>query len=410
MPSLNDPHRPLNISIVGAGIAGLTAAISLRRQGHVVQIFESSKNPTNIGSISIQINAYRVLKHLGASIENLRGVEFGGLIGFDSGSTEGNTQTWLVPEAKEDPGVFCNRKDLANELGRLALETTGAGLPVVVRVGKKVVECDPEQGTLTLDDGEVIQADVVLGCDGIGSLIRTSILGYSVKAPSSGWSCFRTLFDAAKMDGVPELAWMTEGISGGRFVFAKDEPFRAIFVNLCDKGSLVNLVAIYTDMEQDNPEWSQAATRAEIMERFKEFHPNFLRVLDLPLSDSFLRWKLLALPELPTWTRGRAVILGDAAHATFPHIGQGAAMAVEEGGALGCLLPLGTSPEDIPARLQAFQSLCKPRGDFVSEESVSQGADPAKRGRYFRSAELQAQILEYDPIKASQELYAKLFG
>jgi hypothetical protein len=89
------------------------------------QIFESSKNPTDIGSISIQINAFRVLKHLGASIENLGGVEFGGvcstlfcvsfcqyhelpsqLIGFDSESTNGDTQRWLVPEAKEDPVGF----------------------------------------------------------------------------------------------------------------------------------------------------------------------------------------------------------------------------------------------------------------------------------------------------------------
>jgi hypothetical protein len=55
------------------------------------------------------------------------------------------------------------------------------------------------------------------------------------------------------MDGIPELAWITEGVSGGRFVFAKEEPFRALFVNLCESGKSVNLVAIYTDTEQDNP-------------------------------------------------------------------------------------------------------------------------------------------------------------
>ncbi|KAJ7363758.1 FAD/NAD(P)-binding domain-containing protein [Mycena albidolilacea] len=405
-----DHPAPLNVAIVGAGIAGLTAAISLRRQGHHVQIFESSKNPTDIGSISIQINAFRVLKHLGASIESLGGVEFGGLIGFDSESTNGDTQRWLVPEAKEDPGVFCNRKDLAKELRRLALANDGEGLPANLRIGKKVVACDPDEGNLTLDDGEVLHADVILGCDGIGSIIRTSILGYDQKAPSSGWSCFRTLFDAAKMDGIPELAWITEGISGGRFVFAKEEPFRALFVNLCESGKLVNLVAIYTDTEQDNPEWSQAATQREVVERFEDFHPDFRRILDLPSSDSFLRWKLLALPELPTWTRGRTAILGDAAHATFPFLGQGAAMAVEEGGALGCLLPRGTDVKDIPSRLKAYETLCKPRGDFVSAESIAEALEPAKRGRYFRSKELQAYILEYDPITASQEVLSELLS
>ncbi|KAJ7737776.1 FAD/NAD(P)-binding domain-containing protein [Mycena maculata] len=404
----NDPPRPLRISIVGAGIAGLTAATALRRQGHHVQIFESSKNPTNIGSISIQINAFRVLKYLGASVENLGGVEFAGLIAFDSESTEGSTQRWLVPDAMEDPGIFCNRKDLAEELRRLALAEDGVGRPADLRVGTKIVSCDPEQGTLNLDDGQVVHADLVLGCDGIGSVVRTSILGYEVKAPSSGWSCFRTLFDAAKLDGIPELAWITEGISGGRFVLSKDEPFRALFTNLCDGGKLVNLVAIYLDSEQDSPEWSQAATQAEVVKRFRGFHPAFVRVLELLERDSFLRWKLLALPALPTWTRGRAVILGDAAHATFPFLGQGAAMAVEEGGSLGCLLPLGTAVQDIPARLKAYQSLCKPRGDFVNVESLAQATDPSKRGRYFSSRELQARILEYDPIGAAQEMYSTL--
>ncbi|KAJ7653330.1 FAD/NAD(P)-binding domain-containing protein [Mycena polygramma] len=408
--SANGPSRPLNISIVGAGIAGLTAAISLRRQGHNVQIFESSKNPTNIGSISIQINAFRVLKHLGASIENLRGVEFGGLIGFNSESTEGSTQTWLISEAKEDPGIFCNRKDLADELLRLAIEKSDLGRPTNLRIGRKVIACDPDRATLTLDDGEIIDADLVLGCDGIGSVIRTSIIGYSQKAPGSGFSCFRALFETSKIDGIPELAWITEGVSGGRFVFGKNEPFRALFVNLCEEKQTINLVCIYTDPEQDNPEWSQVATHEEVIERFQDFHPSFRRILDLVPHDSFLRWKLLALPELPTWIRGRAAILGDAAHATFPFLGQGAAMAVEEGGALGCLLPLGTDAKDIPARLEAFQSLCKPRADFVSAESVAQATDPSKRGRYFRSQELQAYVLEYDPITASQELLSKLSG
>jgi hypothetical protein len=55
------------------------------------------------------------------------------------------------------------------------------------------------------------------------------------------------------MDGFPELVWITEGAPGGRFVFAKDEPFRALFINLCEGGKLVNLVAVYMDAEQDNP-------------------------------------------------------------------------------------------------------------------------------------------------------------
>ncbi|KAK7052414.1 FAD/NAD(P)-binding domain-containing protein [Favolaschia claudopus] len=399
----------LSVAIVGAGISGLTAAIALRRQGHRVQVFEQFHRPLEIGSISIQRNAYFVIKHLGVSIENLKGVDFTGLIGFGSDNLEGNPQTWKLPEAQKDPGIFCNRKDLADELKRLALEPSYPGEPVNLKIAK-VVACDPDQGTLTLFDGEVISADLILGCDGIGSIVRTSILGYNQKALSSGHSCFRAWFEQKQVESRSEFSWITEGISGGRFIFAANEPFRAIFINACDDGKLWNLVAIYTDDNQDNPEWSQSATKEEIVDIYKDFHPNFRKVLELPPGDSYLRWKLLSLPPLPTWTRGRAVILGDSGGATTPYLGQGAAMAMEEGGTLGELFPPGTTVKDIPARLNAFVSLCKPRAEFVSNESVEQGIDPSKRGRYFRSEELQAYILLYDPISAAQKVLSELTG
>ncbi|KAJ7111812.1 hypothetical protein C8R44DRAFT_677411 [Mycena epipterygia] len=406
------PPQPLNVFIVGGGIGGLTAAVSLRRQGHHVEILEALKDQTEIGSISIQINAMRVVQHLGAVRENFNGVNFEGIIVFHSDSTQGSTQRWLVPEAVDDPGLFCNRKDVCAEIRRLALTEDGVGRPVNIRVGARVVACNPDDATLTLDGGEIIHADLILGCDGIGSIIRTSILGNVQKAPSSGMSCFRALFDASKLDGIPELSWITDGISGARFVASKEEPFCALFVNLCEGGKLINLVAIHMDPTQDDPKWSQAATHEEVIQRFKHFHPNFLRLLDLPVEadGSFIRWKLLALPELPTWTRGRVALVGDAAHATFPSLGQGAAMAIEEAGVLGGLLPLGTTTEDIPARLEAYQSLCKPRGDFVRTESLEQMIEPAKRGRYFNSQEIQARILEYDAIESSRALYETRFG
>ncbi|KAJ6600878.1 hypothetical protein B0H10DRAFT_692113 [Mycena sp. CBHHK59/15] len=246
--------------------------------------------------------------------------------------------------------------------------------------------------------------------DSSQSIVRGAILGYVQKAPSSGWSCFRALLDASELPNIPELAWITEGVSGARFVISKEEPFRALFLNLCRNSTLINLVVLYLDSEQDSPNWTQTATREELAQKLAGFHPSFMRVLDLPAEDSFLRWKLLALPELPTWVRGRAAILGDAAHATFPSLGQGAAMAIEEAGILGSLLPVGTKREDIEGRLKGYQTLCKSRADYVSTESVEQTTEPSKRGQYFRSQELQAFILEYDAIQSGREFYREHFG
>ena len=96
-----------------------------------------------------------------------------------------------------------------------------------------------------------------------------------------------------------------------------------------------------------------------------------------------MKWQLKVTPLLPTWIRGRAALLGDAAHATLPLLGQGLAMGLEDAATLGCLLPLGTTKEDVPTRLEAYQLLRKERGEYVNTESVAQ-ATPEKRGTYIR--------------------------
>ncbi|KAF8176118.1 FAD/NAD(P)-binding domain-containing protein [Mycena galopus ATCC 62051] len=401
--------RPLKLSIIGAGIGGLAAAIALRRNGHHVQVFEASPTNTEIGAgVGVHANAVRILKQFGYSRDNLKPVEFEGNISFDAKDGTGITHPWLIPRADEDRDLFCHRDDLHRELKRLALE--GEGPPVQLLLDSKVAACDPETGTVTLSSGEVIHADVVIGADGIHSVVRTSILGHSVKPPASGSTCFRCFFDASNLNEFTDLDWLTEGLDGGRSVILKEASFRTFYIYCCRSGTLINFVGFYADPDQDSTAWTRSATLEEIREKFLHFHPKFLRILDLPLSSPILKWQLRALPILPTWIRGRTAILGDAAHATLPLLGQGAAMALEEGAVLGCLLPLGITREDVPARLEAYQTLRKARGEFVSVESALQAAVPAKRGTYATSREMQATIIDYDAIKVAQEYYDAHFG
>ncbi|KAJ7244969.1 hypothetical protein B0H12DRAFT_1073559 [Mycena haematopus] len=367
MAASNNFQQPLTISIVGAGIGGLTAAVALRRNGHNVQIFEAAEIKTEVGAaLGVQTNSLRVLDHLGVSRDNLKGVPWQESIIFGSDGGEGKIYHWLVP-AMNANGLLCHRSDLYEELKRMATGGEGDGPPAKLRLGTKVVACDVEEGTVTLNGGEIVHADCILGADGARSVIRAHILGSVLNARESGVSCFRVVLEASNLHNIPELEWFHAGISG----------------------------------------WTPTATPAEFLAKFQDFDPKFLHILDLPLHSPIYKWKLRVLPHLPNWVLGRAALLGDAAHGTLPLLGQGAGMAIEDAGSLACLLPAGTRREDIPARLEAYQDLRRQRGEFVNTESVAQAS---KGFNYIRSKEIQDYLLEYDAIKAAEECYQERFG
>ncbi|KAJ7484264.1 FAD/NAD(P)-binding domain-containing protein [Mycena latifolia] len=381
--------EPLRICVVGAGLGGLAAAVSLSRQGHRVEVFETSSMNKEIGAaISVQANSRRVLEYFGYTKENLKGVESLGSVRFSSLGGEGTTS--VTSNITGRTSWLCHRTDLHDELKRLAIGEEGIGPPARLHLGKEVLSCDPVEGTLALKNGEVHCADLIIGSDGIHSVIRTSVLGYVQKALSSGISTFRFLFDTAKLKGLADMKWFSEGLTGTRVVLSPEERYHMLFLSSCRHGNLVNVVAHHADdrdLDKYVLDWSAPASVNEMLEEFKGFHPRYLKLLelaDLPI----LRWQLRALPLLPTWINGRTALLRDAAHATLPTLGQGAGMAVEDAATIGCLIPIGTTRADIPARLAAYQELRKPRGEFVNRESLEQATQPSKRGLYARCESL----------------------
>ncbi|KAJ6561871.1 hypothetical protein B0H19DRAFT_1259512 [Mycena capillaripes] len=411
--STSDSSNPLKVSIVGAGIAGLTAAIALRRNGHLVQIFEASEIKTEIGAgLGVSPNSARVLNHLGVCRDNLKGTLFSGSVSFDVKTGEGKEGSWSTPSVNENPAFFVHRSDLYEELRRL-VTGDGEGPPVNLRLGSKVLECDPEEGAITLNSGEVVQADLILGADGIHSVIRTHVVGSVQNASPSGWSCFRAVFEpTVALSEIPELQWFTSGPSGTRTVLAQDGQFRMLLFYPMRSGTLINFVGFFPDSQDAAGEWTPTASREDIVAQFHDFHPKFLRIFDLPTHSEMLKWKLRVLPLLPTWIHGRAGLVGDAAHGTLPLLGMGAAMAIEEGGALGCLFPAGTRREDVPARLQAYQDIRKTRGDFVRTQSVEQvsrlvHSDPTQ---FLVAQKMQSYLMEYDAIGVAQQCYDERFG
>ncbi|KAF7321667.1 FAD/NAD(P)-binding domain-containing protein [Mycena kentingensis (nom. inval.)] len=413
---------PLDVVVVGAGIGGLATAIALRRCGHKVKIYETSEIKTEVGAgISIQSNSLRVLNAFGLKRENLNPVNFLGFNTFHAVTGQGNSIMWHKTEDEKLRPLTCHRSDIHEELKRLATsaDCDFLGPPAELHLGKKVNLCAPEAGSITLSTGEVVEADLVIGADGIHasslsllrtritisqSVIRTSVLGHSLTANATGFACFRCLFDASAIDSIPELSWLREGTEGPMSVAPTGDRLSTHFMYFVRSGTVLNFAAFHQDTDQDAKPWTETTTVDDMRATYSSFHPKFQRIFDLPTVTPVLRWQLRAMPLLPTWIKGRTTIMGDAAHATLPLLGQGAAMAIEEAATLGCLLPLGTKREDVPARLAAFEKLRKERGEFVNTESVAQ-AMPEKRNKYIEERDIQAYLVGHDAIKAGEEYF-----
>ncbi|KAF7331348.1 FAD/NAD(P)-binding domain-containing protein [Mycena kentingensis (nom. inval.)] len=407
--------QPLDVIVVGAGIGGLATAAALRKAGHRVKIYELHANKTEVGAgLAMQSNAMRVLNWLGCERAHLKGTDMVGVNLVNALTGEDNPVQWATEEFQKEEalvGVACHRRDLHDELKRLATAADAMDeRPAELFLGKKVVACDPEAGSVTLDDGEVISGDVVVGADGVRSVICSAVLQEEVQASATGWACFRCSFDATNRKDFPELAWLdAPGICFSSIGIPIPELNEWIVYLIRDK-SIVNMAAFIPDTEQDSKPWAEVIDVETMRAKYTaaNYHPSFLRLFDLPPTSAALRWQLRAMPLLPTWTRGRALILGDAAHATLPLLGQGAGMAIEDAAALAILLPLGTNKDEVRGRLEGWQTLRKERGEFVNVQSVAQ-AEPDGRGKFLKQEELRMGLISYDVVQAAEKYFAENF-
>ncbi|GKT67012.1 salicylate hydroxylase [Colletotrichum tofieldiae] len=218
----------LDVVIVGAGIAGLSAGISLRRAGHKVRIYERSSMNNEVGAtINITPNTSRFLTQWGLDPE-ASGFVKAGPVHFQDPVTMEITSTESHAENGELYDAFlwyAHREDLHAILKKIATDSAGPGIPVTIHLNSSVVKYNSDLPAVHLQDGEEVRADLVVGADGIHSIACETVLGCENPPvpPNHYNSCCHFLIPAEVFEKDPETKFWNEDADGLVRLFTDDK-------------------------------------------------------------------------------------------------------------------------------------------------------------------------------------------
>jgi 2-polyprenyl-6-methoxyphenol hydroxylase-like FAD-dependent oxidoreductase len=350
----------MRVIVIGSGIGGLATAIALRRVGIGVTVYERAPALGEVGAgISLWANAIRALEHLGAA-----GPVTAAALPFTRSEfrvADGHrvlaryTADELARRANADCMVrIIHRADLVAALaGQLPPDTTKYGHECVS------VETVGDRATVRFANGHADEADLIVGADGIKSVVRTAVIGPEKPPRYAGYPCWRGL--------CPRPPGMTAGLTGEWWGRGRR------FGITCLPGDRVYWYA--TANAPSGERGDEAAILAKAFAGWAEPVPELIATTP---PGAVLRNDCIDRPPNPTWVNGRLVLVGDAAHPTTPNLGQGGCMAIEDAVVLARQLR-GTGP--LADRLAAFVAERYPRTTAITKESWKFGAMGQWQGR-----------------------------
>jgi 2-polyprenyl-6-methoxyphenol hydroxylase-like FAD-dependent oxidoreductase len=345
----------ISIGVIGGGIGGLAAGLSLLRAGFDVHVFERAAAPREVGAgIQVSPNASRVLHRLGFAEELARmGVRPVALHQrrWDDGRTLLRTPLGdAVVEAFGFPHYQMHRADVLSTLARaLPAERLHHGHRLVTLTQPS------DRVQATFDNGEAATFDVLVGADGIHSTVRSILFG-AERPRFTGCIAYRGLVPVERLAHldleVTTQIWMGPG---GHFVH--------YFVR---NRQLVNFVAVVEQDSWTRESWTDRGDVADALAAFAGWHPQLHEILR-SVDETFI-WALFDRAPLPQWSSGRVTLVGDACHPMLPFVAQGAAQALEDGAALTSCL---TQHEDRPISesLRMYETVRKPRASRLQSRS-----------------------------------------
>ena len=334
--------RDKTIIIVGGGIGGLCTALALGRSGWNVRVLEQAPQFGAIGyGIQLGPNVFPMLRRIGVADEvkaasvlpdNVR------MLDALTGETVTCVDTGADFEARfGDPYIVIHRVDLHNILVEACRKVSGIHLDEDASVTG--FEDHGDHVSVATADGRRVEGAIVIGADGLRSRLRAQIMGASEPVPT-GYVAHRTIVPIEKAPrGVPLDDVVLWGGPG----------FHIVHYPLRDK-SIFNIVAVF-ETETFAQKGDVEFYRAELQRTYAPAQPLMREMI--ALLDLERRWPIADRPPERGWSKGRAVIMGDAAHATLQSLAQGAGMAIEDAVILGALID--DCGGDFPAAFSRFE-------------------------------------------------------
>jgi len=347
----------LRAVVVGGGIGGVAAAVALARAGIDVQVHEQAQQLAEVGAgVSLAPNGLRMLERLGVGEQVRRlGVRYAAseLRLPDGQPVEHEPYQFAV--AGQNIGI--HRADL------LAL-LAGQLPPGTVRTGHRGTDFSQDEASATVGfaDGSTATADVVIGADGIHSVLQGFVVA-PAEPVFSGVVAYRGL--VPRLEEYPAgtiRMWMGEG--------------RHFLVFPVRAGQLLNYVGFVSSDTAVRESWSAEGDPAALAAHFAGWDPligQVIAAISGPGGSGF-QWGMYDRVPLPRWSSGRLTLLGDAAHPMLPHLGQGVNQALEDAVTLATLLGASTSSAGVPRALAAYEGLRRDRTARVQLGSRRQGA------------------------------------
>lgn len=326
------------ITIIGAGIGGLTAALALNHFGFDVRVIEQTDALQDVGAgIQISPNGFCVLDALGLGpaldAVSVRGGAVS-LRDYQAGKPVAHLD--LNRFGSAIGYRFFHRADLIQTL-KQACDAHG----ISVMLGCRVERIINDRGDVETTKGP-LNSDLLIGADGIHSKTRAHILGQSQEPPFTGQVAWRAL--VPNRINHPNAAWVHMG------------PHRHIVSYPLRGGDILNVVMVQEQANWAQDGWNVPDDPSVVRHMFADFSGPIADVL--AGLDTVHKWGLFRHPVASQWWRNRIVMMGDAAHPTLPFMAQGAVQAIEDAWALAATL---AKYDDAAAAFGAYQALRLPR-------------------------------------------------